>query len=107
MRIVCREHVADQFTVFNAGAFNDGIVIAQLDLHSTQACVAGQVNRNGKGLPHLRKLVRGRELQRRTCGAGKRHQASSSAIPMASIRLRFILRIPPLSRSGFLSDPKL
>jgi hypothetical protein len=74
MRIVCREHVADQFTVFNAGAFNNGIVIAQLDLHSTQACVAGQVNRNGKGLPNLRKLVRGRELQRRTCGAGKRHQ---------------------------------
>ena len=74
VRVARGEHTGNERAVFNAGAFDNGIVVAQTELHGGKTCVAGQLRRDGKGLADVRQLVRGCELERRACRAGKRRQ---------------------------------
>ena len=74
VRVARGEHTGNERAVFNARAFDNGIVVAQTELHGGKTCVAGQLRRDGKGLSNVRQLVRGCELERRACGAGKRRQ---------------------------------
>lgn len=83
VRVARGEHTGNERAVFNARAFDNGIVVAQTELHGGKTCVAGQLRRDGKGLPNVRQLVRGCELERRACGAGK---PASAAAPPAAVR---------------------